>query len=383
MKVLHIIPNLKKGGAERLTLDICRSLQKKGVEVKLVYFEDINHYPFLTNELKTYLIEASIQLSFMRKAKFDLKELQDILYDFKPDIIHSHLFKAEIVSRYCYYPEASWFSHLHDNMIQLNNLTLNTFSNKQSITNFYEKTSLFGHYKKNGGTHFIAISNHTNEFINKVQKTYPVTLLYNAIDSKRFLYKKPNTKKNKSSEKSINLINVGSYLKKKNQSFLLEIVNYLKHQGFQVRCTFLGDGPLKKEVEQKAKKMNIYDECQFLGNVENVEEYLWKSDVYVHTATYEPLGLVLLEAMAAGLPVVTLDGGGNRDLIENGKNGFILNEQDSKLFAEKILEVKNNEEMKKYNIQFAQKFDIDNYTNKLLELYHSAISEEQRTTNKE
>jgi spore coat protein SA len=98
---------------------------------------------------------------------------------------------------------------------------------------------------------------------------------------------------------------------------------------------------------------------------------LWKSDIYVHTATYEPLGLVLLEAMAAGLPVVTLDGGGNRDLIENGKNGFIINNQNPKHFAEKILEVKDNEEMKKYNVKFAQKFDIDHYTHKQLELYQN------------
>ncbi len=385
MKVLHIIPNLKKGGAERLTLDICRSLQLKRMEVALIYLEDINHYPFLSKDLKAYLIQASIKLSLFRKAHFDIVELQNFLDDFKPDIIHSHLFKAEIISRYCYYPKAKWFTHLHDNIIQLNNLTFNTFSNKQNITNFYEKTSLFGRYKKNRGTHFIAISNHTKEFINKVQKTYPVTLLYNAIDSKRFLNKKTDTIKNKRSEKSINLINVGSYLKKKNQSFLLEIVNYLKYQGFQVRCVFLGDGPLKMDVELKAKELNVYDECQFLGNVENVEEYLWNSDVYVHTATYEPLGLVLLEAMAAGLPIVTLDGGGNRDLMENGKNGFILTEQDPKLFAEKILEVKDNDEMKKYNVQFAQQFDIDNYTNKLLELYQSALNSkthyEQRTPN--
>ena len=44
------------------------------------------------------------------------------------------------------------------------------------------------------------------------------------------------------------------------------------------------------------------------GNVDFVEKYLWDSDIYVHPALYEPFGLVLLEAMAAGLPVVSLDG---------------------------------------------------------------------------
>jgi len=143
----------------------------------------------------------------------------------------------------------------------------------------------------------------------------------------------------------------------------------------KVNCIFLGDGPLKAEIEQRAKDLNIYDQCQFLGNVKNVEEYLWKSDIYVHTATYEPLGLVLLEAMAAGLPVVTLDGGGNRDLIENGKNGFILTQQNSKLFTEKLLSITNdlkkNEQISKYAKNFAKKFNIKNYCKYLAEIYNS------------
>ena len=102
-----------------------------------------------------------------------------------------------------------------------------------------------------------------------------------------------------------------------------------------------------------------------------MEEYLWQSDVYVHTATYEPLGLVLLEAMASGIPVISLDGGGNRDLIINGKNGFLIENQNPKEFANRILEVYQNKEISDFNVELAKQFDIKTYCDELLEIYQS------------
>lgn len=389
MKILLIIPSLLKGGAERLVLDILREfLFRKNIQIKLVVFR--NEIDYAIDDIYEHIkiIPSSVSLSIKRKPILKINELQNFIEEFEPSIIHTNLFEAELVSSFCNYPKAKWCSHIHDNMVQLNNCSFKTLSNKQALTNYYEKRVLFKNYQKNGGTHFIAISKHTESYIESVQSKYPVTLFHNAINVKRFqkpTHPSPLTLHSSTltpHSSTLNLINIGSFVPKKNQTFLLDIIVELNKLNQKVNCIFLGDGPLKCEVEQRAKALKIYDQCKFLGNVENVEEYLWNSDVYVHTATYEPLGLVLLEAMAAGLTVVTLDGGGNKDLIENGKNGFILNEQNPKHFSEKILEVKNNEEMKKYNIQFAQKFDIDNYTNKLLELYQSALNKEQQTKNK-
>lgn len=412
MKILLIIPSLLKGGAERLVLDILREfLFRKNIQIKLVIFRNELDYAIDDIEEHLKIIPSSVSLSLKRKPILQIDELQKFIEEFKPDIIHTNLFEAELVSRFCNYPKARWFSHIHDNMVQLNNLSVKSISNKQALTNYYEKRVLFKNYQKNGGTHFIAISKHTESYIESVQSKYPVILLHNAINVKRFqkptnssppplsevellttrtersrsansLPLTPNSLPLTPNSSLLTIINIGSFVPKKNQTFLLDIIVELNKLNQKVNCIFLGDGPLKVEVEQRAKDLNLYDQCQFLGNVENVEKYLWKSDIYVHTATYEPLGLVLLEAMAAGLPLVTLDGGGNKDIIENGKNGFILKEQNPKLFAEKILEVKDNEEIKKYNVEYAQQFDIDNYTNKLLELYQSALNKEQQTKNK-
>jgi len=77
--------------------------------------------------------------------------------------------------------------------------------------------------------------------------------------------------------------------------------------------------------------------------------------------------------MAAGLPVVTLDGKGNRDIIEQGKNGFMIYKQSAELFADKIIELIKNKElyqsMSAYAVEFAKKYDIKEYVDKLIDLY--------------
>jgi glycosyltransferase involved in cell wall biosynthesis len=302
------------------------------------------------------------------------------------------LFEAELISRTVTYPSAKWFSHCHDNMIQMRQFSLSTLFKKSYFTNYYEKRYLFKRYTKNGGTHFLVISKHNQNYFNINQSKYRVSLLHNAINVERFkknlnnkMYNELNTNfnvvnlkytsnsKRKSvinSNNTLILINVGSFNLNKNQNFLLDIIVELNNRNKYINCFFLGDGSFRINVEKRAKELNILDQCIFKGNIENVEEYLWKSDVYVHVAFKEALGLTILEAMAAGLPVVTLDGGGNRDLIVNGKNGYLIEQQDPQLFADLILEVYQNQAISVFNIEYANKFDIESYCDKLLNIYN-------------
>lgn len=390
MKILQIIPTLSKGGAERLVIDIVKHLNKKDtIEARLVIFRDEINYDI--SQIKEFIsiIPSYVELSITKKWEVNVLELKDFIKDFQPDVIHTHLFEAELVSRFCKYPKAHWFSHVHDNMIELNNFSWLSIS-KKSITRWYEKKVLFQYYKKNRGTHFIAISKHSKSYITSVQSKYSVTLLHNAIDVKRFKRPVQNQRSGTTKLKSLtthdspltlNLINIGSFVPKKNQTFILDIILELNKQGFQTNCIFLGDGPLKIYVMNRAEKLGVSNQCLFLGNVENVEEYLWGSHVYVHTATYEPFGLVLLEAMASGLPVISLDGKGNRDIIEHQKNGVFLKEQNAEQFRNELIELKKNpNEYLRYvkeGRKYSSNYDIEQYRERLVNCYSQLIGNNQ------
>ncbi len=370
IKIIHIIPCLRRGGAERLVLDIVSELTKKpDMLVKLIVFSDINDYSNEYPSVNPVIIPSTVSASFFRKWNYNVHELSEYINAFKPDIIHTHLFEAEFVSRAVDYSKATWFSHCHDNMIQFENFSLKTIFSKRSFTNYYEKRYLFKRYKLNKENRFIAISNHTKKYFESTSKHNPVSLLHNSINYDLFY----NTKDYETMKSKISLINTGSFVDKKNQAFLIDVVNELKNRKIDFELHLLGDGVNKAILMNKVKYLDIEKAVYLHGNVQNVEEYLWQSDIYVHSATYEPLGLVLLEAMAAGLPVVCLDGGGNRDIIEEGKNGFMIDQQDPVLFADKIIELINNKElyakMSLYAQEFAKKYDIKDYVDKLLKLY--------------
>ena len=373
LKIVHIIPSLIKGGAERLVLDICNELRNHSdVQVKLIALDKLNEYEYLTKNIDYQVISARFIPSITGKNTLDIAELQSIIDNFKPDIIHTHLWEAEIVSRQIKTSQVKWFSHFHDNMPQLQKHYFP--KSKTQITNTYERFLMLKQYQQ-CSNYFICISQHTLTY---AQKNLPkrfhsaTSFLPNAIDVKAF--RKPIDWQKKQTN-TISLVSIGSLVDKKNIAFLVPIANELLRKNINFIMHVLGDGPNKTNLQDLVDSNQLTNHIILHGNVDNVQSFLWDADIYIHPATYEPFGLVLLEAMAAGLPVICLDGGGNRDIIENGKNGFIIHEQDPKLFAQKIETLINNKatylSMCNAANTFAIHFDIKEYVTRLLKIYRN------------
>ena len=251
MKILHIIPNLRKGGAERLVIDIVRKLNMDpSLDVKLVLFENQIDYQVCDLEPIIEIIPSHVRLSLFKKNEFVINSLQSFIEGFQPAIIHSHLYYAEIVSRSCYYPQAKWFSHVHDRMQSLNNLNLFNVNTKRELTNYFEKKYLMKRYKKNGNNHFISISKDVESFLIKViQKNKRIFLLPNAIDLSRF--NRPFSKNEFVQNTLCKLVSIGRLDKNKNHEFLLDCMVVLKSINVPVHLTILGEGDQRIFLEKK------------------------------------------------------------------------------------------------------------------------------------
>ncbi len=369
LKILHIIPSLKKGGAERLVLDICMELSKReGIEVCLVALSEGNDYKFLSDKINYRVIPSIITPSLTGEATVQNADLMQFIKSFKPDIMHTHLFEADLVSRWQLIPNIQYFSHCHDNMHQLQNFSCRDVLSKKRMTELYEKKLIEKLYKR-CNNHFITISQHTQEYFTSIlpkSLKHNVHLLPNAIVCNRFY-------KNQTKPDTLKLISIGRIDKNKNHQFLIQVVSELKKK-YPVYLTLCGDGVEKDNLKNIVASMQLMENIALLGNVDLVEDYLSESHIYVHAALSEAMGLTLLEAMASGLPVVTLNGGGNADIMEDGKNGFIIDEQDPELYAEKISSLWENKElhqqMSAYAQEYTRQFDIKEYVDKLLSLYY-------------
>jgi len=379
LRILHVIPQLCCGGAEILTANISIQQSILGHVVKIVCLGDFDetwqNFPnkeVLLNKVEIEIIHDNVIFSVFRKTTIQNPNFLRIINEFKPNIIHSHLFIAEINSRTVIFKKVKYFSHGHDNMVQLKKLNFNSFASKSKFSNLWERHWLIKKYSE-ANNKFIAISKDVFKYLSNEIPSFKNRILYlpNAINTNNFHHNRSYTKTNQ----SFHIVSIANLVPKKNHKLLISVLEILINKGFDVTIDVYGFGPLMDELKFKTKEKGLDKRLIFHGSVGGIPEKLERADLYVHPASYEPFGLVLLEAMASGLPVVSLDGYGNRELMENNKNGFII-PQDMPIeeFTNKIIYfIENNaerERMGKYAREFAEKYSIEKYTDKLLTIYN-------------
>jgi len=121
----------------------------------------------------------------------------------------------------------------------------------------------------------------------------------------------------------------GRLLPNKNVALLLEAVRLLVHDRPELRCLIVGEGPARVDLEALASRLGIAASVTFLDFLpahDDVLALMKQSKVFVLPSVREGFGIVVLEANACGLPVVTVDHPENasRDLVEDGRNGFVV-----------------------------------------------------------
>ncbi|KXA97109.1 1,2-diacylglycerol 3-glucosyltransferase [candidate division MSBL1 archaeon SCGC-AAA259I09] len=174
------------------------------------------------------------------------------------------------------------------------------------------------------------------------------------------------------------LISIGRLVKRKGYRYLIKSMQFIKDQS--VECLILGDGPEKDYLKKFAKKIGVSDRVNFLGYItgEKKFQYLQNSDIYVLSSIHEGLGIVLQEAMQVGLPIVSTNHGGQVDLIDDEKNGFLIPPRDEKALANKVKRLLKDkearQEMGRKNKKKIKEFKPSKVVKKYLEVMESGGS---------
>jgi len=96
----------------------------------------------------------------------------------------------------------------------------------------------------------------------------------------------------------------------------------------QIRILIAGDGSLRNKYMEQVRTQNLEEKVTFIGNLNNIPEFLASLDFYIQPSVTEGFPLSVLEAMASGLPVICSDAGGMKDMIQNGENGILYKSND-------------------------------------------------------
>jgi glycosyltransferase involved in cell wall biosynthesis len=129
----------------------------------------------------------------------------------------------------------------------------------------------------------------------------------------------------------------GRLMPQKGYIYLVEAMPFILEQCPQVKVVFAGEGPLQDELKGLADSLGVASQCQFLGFRDDIPEFLAAIDIFVLPSLWEGLSISLLEAMAAGKPIVVTNIKGNRETIDDGINGLMVEPADPESLADAIV----------------------------------------------
>ncbi|MGV6816226.1 MAG: glycosyltransferase [Thiotrichales bacterium] len=176
------------------------------------------------------------------------------------------------------------------------------------------------------------------------------------------------------------LVSVSRLAKEKNLDFLIEALLKTRQQtGTPFKCVLIGDGPEKSRLTEKVAHLGLADTIFFAGSIppEEVPRYYLAADAFVFASTSETQGMVLVEAMAGGCPVVAVRASGVYDVIHDGYNGFAVTEAIdawAAALSELLKDPKCIRSMAHNAREFAADYASEKITERITRLYRRVIA---------
>lgn len=194
------------------------------------------------------------------------------------------------------------------------------------------------------------------------------TYVNNGIDLSRFYKKK---------HEDFTFINVARQDENKNQIAILKAFTELYKENKKIKLYLVGDGPCHQMLQQEICRRGLDNVVTMPGNVSNVEDYYALADVYVQASHREALPLTTLEAMAAGLPIISTDVGGMKDIVKD--NGILISDNnDNALLCamKKFLQCKvsEREHLGTISRQIVKEYSSAEMAKKYVEIYKDFLS---------
>ena len=296
VRVLHILQRMEAGGTQALLMNIYRKIDRTKVQ-----FDFLVEYPdkqFYDDEIKEF--GGKVYYSTVRK-DFNLPKFSNMLkkilmYEYPYKIVHMHTYSIGYfclkVARQCGVPVRIAHSHNNETVHDIKYLPKLAL---QKIYTIYA-TDLF------------ACSEEAGKYLFKDK---PFHVLKNAIDSEKFI---ADEKIRKDIRRELGLEgrfvvgHVGRLHPQKNHEDLIDVFNEIKKRESNAEMILVGTGPLEEKIKSKVAEMRLSKSVYFLGNRKDMNRIFHAMDVFVFPSLFEGLGIVAIEAQAAGIPIVCSEG---------------------------------------------------------------------------
>lgn len=361
MRILYVITGLGIGGAETITLNIANQMMRRGHTVALYYLTGVNKL--------AERIDPCIEVVGLKMTKTPcglLKALYKayrLIRQWQPDVVHSHMVHANLfcrVLRLCC-PMPRLISTEHNKNIEgelrMKGYRLTDFLSDMNTNVSREATNYFIRRKA-----FTAAKSYT---------------IYNGIDLSRFKpmdEQKAVIREKYGLEKSdFVFLNVGRLMPAKDHSNLIDAFERLSREALNVKLLIVGEGELRVKLETYICSKHLGKQVILAGSQLNVIDFYNASDCFVLSSAWEGFGIVLAEAMACELPVITTDAGGCREVVSDDE--YVVKPKDPEALFQKmkavyLLSPAQRKTIGCENRKKSTRFDLEQICDQWMELYY-------------
>src|SRR4051794_17685775 len=367
MKILYVITRSERGGAQIHLLDLLKNLPS-------------GCRPMLATEESGYLVDEArhlgVPVHHIRHLHqpispvndlLALREIASLIKAECPDLVHAHTSKAGLLGRL-----AGWLTGTPTVF------TAHTWSFADGISPLQRRVSIpLERFAGRIGGKVITVSRANEEAAARHAITHRANLItiWNGIPDTD-LRAEPGL------AEVPKIVMIARFAAQKDQ---LSLVQALSGIDKPWRLVFVGHGPKRAEVEAEAQRLRLSDRIDFLGDRGDIAHVLASSDLFVLSTKWEGLPLSILEAMRAGLPVITSDVGGCSEAVEHGTTGFLTPPSDVSQLRVKIETVLSSKPLLKSmgeagRERFHRDFRIKSMMSKLMRFYHEEIPSAHRGT---
>ncbi len=314
VKVLHIIPTLNRGGAERLLLDITRFYNREQFSLSVLVFK-------AQGDLYNEVVATGVNVTILtKKSKLDFYnffQIYQVIKKTKPDIVHTHL-GGDIYGR------------LAARMVKVPVI----ISTEQNV-NYDESwfVTLAKRLTIRWANGLVALSEAVKKDASRRYHVSPerYNVIYSGIDCTAY---KPLSVP--ISHNYFLLGAAGRLVEQKGFMYLIKAVQYLIAKNYNIKCQIVGEGPLHSFLTQKIKEAGLESVMSLRGVIGDMSSFYQSLNAFIMPSVWEGLGLVVLEAGASGLPVIAARVDGLKEIITEGVDGWFFTAGDSRDLAEKI-----------------------------------------------
>lgn len=369
IKVMYFTTTSKLCGAEKIILELSKRINKEHFEIMVCTIK---------NDLEDGLLDKvrdigmqTASLCVENKWQFCKSfRLYKIIKDFNPDIIQSFLFFDNILARIIGKLAGVPIIISGQRNVPLTIPFLRNLAEKFTIS--FSNLIISN---TNGGKNWL---------INKFRlNSERVKIIYNGIGLEEIDYiKKDELLKEiglSGDEKIVGFI--GRLERQKGVKYLIDAIRILSDESPSIYALIIGDEKEEDALKKYADSLNC--NVIFLGWKDNASQYFSIFDMFVLPSLWEGMPNVILEAMWNEMPVIATKVGGNAEIIEDGKTGFLIEPGNSQALAEKILEVISLSESKKQSIirnaknKVINDFNIDKTVKEFEDTYLALLSKKR------